>query len=553
MPEQRPARRSRAASPARPSPASKSRRTSCARHETDVEVFGGEVESLTTAGIEGIGVRVIVDHRQGYASAGSLDPDVIDETLREARDNAAFGEPDEWYALASPADVERRRPPPTSTCGATSCSTCRPTRRSASRSSSKRSTKARDPRVRGVEAAGYGDARSESAIVNSLGVEAYIAPHDVLGARDRARRRRLGHADRLRLRRGPFARRSRPRVDPASTPSTGPCRLLGAEPIAGRRIPVILDPLVTRSVLGVLSSAFNGEIAAEGPVVVRAAARARSSPRRSSRSSTTRPTPRVRRRRLRQRRAADAPQRADRRRCAARLPAQRLHRAPIGSAQHGQRGARRLHVRPRRRCARPARCGRERGRPKRSWQPVAEAFYVQSVSGLHSGTNPISGDFSVGADGLMVRDGAFAEPVREVTIASTLQRMLLDVDRDRRRPHVPARRGRGRDDAGRRDDAQRRLTEAEGDRMPPILVPSASRVEAAGTPPKLIDEYVGRVNTSTDAVSVAHMRSPAGWSEPAQTPEFDEFTVVLTGFVARPPRRGRVRSARGSSRSSRAG
>jgi PmbA protein len=55
------------------------------------------------------------------------------------------------------------------------------------------------------------------------------------------------------------------------------------------------------------------------------------------------------------------------------------------------------------------------------------ALYVQSVSGLHSGTNPVSGDFSVGAEGLMVRYGAFAEPVREVTIASTLPRMLLDV------------------------------------------------------------------------------------------------------------------------------
>ena len=54
-------------------------------------------------------------------------------------------------------------------------------------------------------------------------------------------------------------------------------------------------------------------------------------------------------------------------------------------------------------------------------------LYVQSVSGLHSGTNPVSGDFSVGAVGLVVRDGALAEPVREVTIASTLQRMLHDV------------------------------------------------------------------------------------------------------------------------------
>jgi PmbA protein len=65
--------------------------------------------------------------------------------------------------------------------------------------------------------------------------------------------------------------------------------------------------------------------------------------------------------------------------------------------------------------------------PEEIMRVAGEALYVQSVSGLHSGTNPISGDFSVGADGLMVRDGAFAEPVREITIASTLQRMLLDI------------------------------------------------------------------------------------------------------------------------------
>jgi PmbA protein len=58
---------------------------------------------------------------------------------------------------------------------------------------------------------------------------------------------------------------------------------------------------------------------------------------------------------------------------------------------------------------------------------VGHGLYVQSISGLHSGTNPVSGDFSVGAVGLVVRDGALAEPVREVTIASTLQRMLHDV------------------------------------------------------------------------------------------------------------------------------
>jgi PmbA protein len=58
---------------------------------------------------------------------------------------------------------------------------------------------------------------------------------------------------------------------------------------------------------------------------------------------------------------------------------------------------------------------------------VADGVYVQDVSGLHSGVNPVSGDFSVGATGLVIRDGAFAEPFREATIASTLQRMLLDI------------------------------------------------------------------------------------------------------------------------------
>ncbi|MEA2282547.1 MAG: hypothetical protein QOK21_3154 [Solirubrobacteraceae bacterium] len=63
------------------------------------------------------------------------------------------------------------------------------------------------------------------------------------------------------------------------------------------------------------------------------------------------------------------------------------------------------------------------------------------------------------------------------------------------------------------------------------LIGSPSRVEAAGTKPKLIDEYVGRVNTGEERVSVAHMRSPEGWVEPGQQPEFDEYTVVIDGCL----------------------
>jgi len=65
----------------------------------------------------------------------------------------------------------------------------------------------------------------------------------------------------------------------------------------------------------------------------------------------------------------------------------------------------------------------------------------------------------------------------------------------------------------------------------PTLIVQPTRIQAAGNKPKLIDEYIGRVNSRTSSVSVAHMRSPQGWEEPGQSPEFDEFTVVIKGMV----------------------
>ena len=79
----------------------------------------------------------------------------------------------------------------------------------------------------------------------------------------------------------------------------------------------------------------------------------------------------------------------------------------------------------------------------------------------------------------------------------------------------------------------------------PIFIPQPTRIQSAGNKPKLIDEYIGRVSSKTTSASIAHMRSPAGWQEPGQTPAFDEFTVVLTGTLrvvprsaSRTPRRG---------------
>ena len=65
----------------------------------------------------------------------------------------------------------------------------------------------------------------------------------------------------------------------------------------------------------------------------------------------------------------------------------------------------------------------------------------------------------------------------------------------------------------------------------PTFISQPTRIQAAGNKPKLIDEYIGHVNSKTSAASVAHMRSPQGWIEPGQTPEFEEFTIVLKGML----------------------
>jgi PmbA protein len=392
--------------------------------EVDVKVFGGEVESLAVAEVEGVGIRVIVDARQGYAWAGSLDTDVVAETLTEARDNASFGAPDESYALASPADVGGIAVPDLDLWREELLSV--PTAdKVALAIELEAATRAVDPRVRGVESVSYGDAATESAVATSLGVEVQTrrttcacSAFAMAGEGTETQTGSGFSAGRAftDLRAGEAARDAAERA----------VRLLGAKQVPSQRLPVVMDPLVTRSLLGLLGGALSGEaivkgrslfVGREGESVAASTVTLLDDPTieaafgatsHDSEGVPTRPVPLI---------------------SGGRLDsflhnvytARRAGANTTGSAVRGGFksppgvGARALHLVP------------GDFTPDAILASAPVALYVQSVSGLHSGTNPVSGDFSVGAVGLIVRDGEFAEPVREVTIASTLQRMLHDI------------------------------------------------------------------------------------------------------------------------------
>lgn len=87
----------------------------------------------------------------------------------------------------------------------------------------------------------------------------------------------------------------------------------------------------------------------------------------------------------------------------------------------------------------------------------------------------------------------------------------------------------------------------------PTLIESPTRIEAAGNRPKVIDEHIGRVNSRTEVLSIAHMRSPGGWAEPGQTPQFDEYTLVLRGSLRVEHRKGALDVRAGQAVIARAG
>ena len=391
--------------------------------ETDVAVFERAVESITVAERSGVGVRAVVDGCQGFAWAGSLDPDVVDQALAEARDNARFSGADEYQGVARPDEVVAGTPMELDLWHDT-LAEVPVDDKVALALELDAATASLDPAVRGVEMTTYGDAMIEVAVANSLGVDAASARTScsctTIALAGEGSETRTGY--------GFSAGRSFETLDPAAAARDAverAVRLLGARRTRSRRLPVLLDPLVTRSVIGIVAAALSGEAALTGrSLFVGREGEAVGAPGVTLVDDPTNPeafgaSPHD---------AEGVPTRANplivdgvlRGFLHNTYTGRRTGTGTTGSAVRGFSstpgvGPRAIALAPGARS------------PEELLALAGEALYVQSVSGLHSGTNPVSGDFSVGAEGLMVRDGAFAEPVREVTIASTLGRMLAEV------------------------------------------------------------------------------------------------------------------------------
>jgi PmbA protein len=387
---------------------------------TSVRAYGGEVESLTQASSAGVGVRVIVDHREGFAYAGTLDEAVVLDALAEARDNATFGEPDEFNGLAvadgvAAADLDLwpagLPAVPTSDKVALAIEL-------------ERATLRRDPRVNGVRVALYSDAMGEGAVATSTGIRAWGRA----GTSHLMVQALATHEGETQIAHGLSVGRevSDLSVDEAADDAVlRATRLLGAAQPATQRVTLVLEPRMTATILGIVGGMLNGEAVLKGrsPFADRVG-EAIASP---LLTFVDDPTD------IRSLGAEihDGEGLACRRNALVidgvlqgflhnTYTGRRSGTASTGSAQRGIAstpgvGAGALAVNP------------GRGTHEEVLASVDHGLFVTSMAGLHSGVNPVSGDFSVGVEGLMVRGGALAEPVREATIASTVQRLLLDI------------------------------------------------------------------------------------------------------------------------------
>lgn len=389
---------------------------------TSVKVYDGEVETLQASETRGVGVRVVVDGRLGFAASSDLSPQALTRAVEQARANAA-------HTTSDPGNVLPEAQSWTPLDGIVSAELASvPTARKVEAALElERLTRAADRRVSGVSAASYGDGTGRMAVASTTGVRAAYEQTDAYAtvvalARDGAETqtgfgltegRGLADLD----------------LDAAAREAATRCtRLLGARKPPTATVPVVFDPLVAAQFLGVLGSGLSAESVQKGlslfadrmgaPVATdtlsivddgRLVDGPGSVPV-DDEGVPTRRTILVDRGRLAAflhnsetaARAGDGARSTGNARRSG-------HRSPPGVAPTNL-----FFDGP----ARP---------PAELLATAGDGLYVQEAKGIHSGVNPISGEFSVGVTGLWIRAGALAEPVREVTVSSTLLEMLGSV------------------------------------------------------------------------------------------------------------------------------
>lgn len=389
-------------------------------YETDVRVYDGEVEHFTSSQVEGLGIRVVRDGRTGFAYAGVLDEQSLRECLAEARDNVEFGTPDEWAGLAVPDGVA----PPVLDLWREETLALATERKIEMAKDLERRTAAIDPRV-SVQESNYSDVVGEGAVATSTGIRSYGRETGcflyVETLAEEAGSAQTGWAFTVGRAPGDLDEER-----PAAEAVDRATRLLGATKPTSRRTTVVLDPYVTAQLLSIISSTLSGESVLKGRSLF--ADRVGESVADGLVTLVDDPTDA----RAFGASLTDGEGLATRRNV---LIEAGVLRGFVHSSYSGRRSgtastgnALRSSYKSSPGCG----CFALSLVPGTRSQAdlvssVDDGVLVQTVQGLHSGVNPVSGDFSTGAEGLLISEGLLGAPVKEFTIASTLQRMLHDV------------------------------------------------------------------------------------------------------------------------------
>ncbi len=226
---------------------------------TSIRAYDGDVESLTLADVSGIGVRVVSGGRQGFASAGSLDADVVDDVLAEARDNLTFAEPDDHVLVAvpdgvEPVDLDLWRDDVVSTPTATKVELA---------IELERRVRAGDTRITGVRTCGYGDRAGTSVIATTTGIRTVTASTSASASALAL----AADGDEVRSGGGSTIDRGVAGLDLDEAAEDAVMRateLLGATQPDSGRLTLVLEPRLAATILGIIGGMISGERALKG-------------------------------------------------------------------------------------------------------------------------------------------------------------------------------------------------------------------------------------------------------------------------------------------------